>query len=83
MIKLEIDLEDIDYEALLSALGQNIGAAAGVAPSLVKLLPPQKRDALAAEIVNKNSRNLSSKLEELAAGAGIKGKITRISASAK
>ena len=92
MVKLEIELSDIDYDQLLNTylpkmqekLGENspISSLGGLAGSLLGMAPDSMKDKLAAEAINANADKLSEKMEEMAAKNGIPGKVKTLRATA-
>ena len=92
MVKLEIELTDIDYDLLLNTylpkmqekLGENspLTSLGGLAGSLLGLAPDSMKDKMAAEVINANADKLSEKLEEMAAKNGISGKVRNLKATA-
>lgn len=92
MVKLEIELSDIDYDQLLNTylpkmqekLGENspLSSLGGLAGSLLGMAPDSMKDKLAAEAINANADKLSEKMEEMAAKNGIPGKVKTLRATA-
>ena len=92
MVKLEIELSDIDYDQLLNTylpkmqekLGENspLSSLGGLAGSLLGMAPDSMKDKLAAEAINANADKLSEKMEEMAAKNGIPGKVKNLRATA-
>ena len=92
MVKLEIELSDIDYDQLLNTylpkmqekLGENspLSSLGGLAGSLLGMAPDSMKDKLAAEAINANADKLSEKMEEMAAQNGIPGKVKTLRATA-
>ncbi|MBR6114549.1 MAG: hypothetical protein IKQ10_05125 [Oscillospiraceae bacterium] len=95
MVKLEIELSDIDYEAMIneylpkmqdkleqsgSPLASLLGG--GLASSLLLRSSPAMKDRMAAELINMNASRLEAKLEEMAARNGIPGKVRNLKATA-
>lgn len=84
MLKLELLIDDVDYEAVFAQFGPQIteklkesGNPAGrVPPALIRgflaALPAKKRDQLAAELICANRGALQRGLEELARRKGIR-----------
>ena len=94
MVKLEIELSDIDYDQLLNTflpkmqekLGSNSSLSSllggGLAGSLMSLAGNSTKDKLAAQVINMNSDMLGRKMEEMAAKNGIPGKVRNLKATA-
>jgi len=84
MLKLELVIDDLDYEGIFEEYGQTIteklresGNPAGMLPpallkGFVAGMPKQSRDKLAADLINKNRGKLQRGLEDLAAKKGVK-----------
>lgn len=83
MIKIELELRDIDYgsliEQLLPVITEKLrqsnnsvamllsnGMPASMAKMILKKLPPDKKDQLAADLVNANKDQLVKLLTDLA-----------------
>lgn len=94
MVKLELELSDIDYDQLLNTflpkmqekLGPNSALSSllggGLAGSLMSMAGNSTKDKLAAQVINMNSETLSRKMEEMAAKNGIPGKVRNLKATA-
>ena len=92
MVKLELELTDIDYDTLLNEylpkmqekLGANspLSSLGGLAGSLFSLAGDSMKDKMAAEIINMNAARLEQKLEEMAAKNGIPGRVRNLKATA-
>ena len=94
MVKLEIELSDIDYDQMMETflpkmqekLGPNSPLSSllggGLAGSLFSLAGNSTKDKLAAEVINMNSDKLAQKMEEMAAKNGIPGKVKSLKATA-
>ena len=94
MVKLELELSDIDYDQLLNTflpkmqekLGPNSALSSllggGLAGSLMSMAGNSTNDKLAAQVINMNSETLSRKMEEMAAKNGIPGKVRNLKATA-
>lgn len=95
MVKLELELTDIDYDALLqdylpkikdkleqsgSPLAGMLGG--GMASTMLQLAPTSMKDKLAAEMLNLNASKLEQQLTEMAARNGISGKVQNLKAKA-
>ena len=84
MLKLELLIDELDYESVFDAFGSVIteklresGNPAGMLPpALVKgfisNLPKKKRDEMAANLINANRGMLQNGIESLAASKGVK-----------
>ncbi|MBR3545067.1 MAG: hypothetical protein IKN76_03265 [Oscillospiraceae bacterium] len=94
MVKLELELSDIDYDQLLNTflpkmqekLGPNSALSSllggGLAGSLMSMAGNSTKDKLAAQVINMNSETLGRKMEEMAAKNGIPGKVRNLKATA-
>ena len=95
MDKLELELTDIDYDALLrdympkikDKLEQSGSPLAGMltggmAGTMLQLAPTSMKDRLAAEMLNMNAAKLEQQLTEMAARNGINGKVQNLKAKA-
>ena len=95
MVKLELELTDIDYDALLrdylpkikDKLEQSGSPLAGMltggmASTMLQLAPASMKDRLAAEMLNMNAAKLEQQLTEMAARNGINGKVRNLKATA-
>ncbi len=94
MVKLELELSDIDYDQLLNTflpkmqekLGTNSALSSllggGLAGSLMSMAGNSTKDKLAAQVINMNSETLGRKMEEMAAKNGIPGKVRNLKATA-
>ena len=95
MVKLELELTDIDYDALLrdympkikDKLEQSGSPLAGMltggmAGAMLQLAPTSMKDKLAAEMLNMNAAKLEQQLTEMAARNGINGKVQNLKATA-
>lgn len=92
MVRITIDVDDLDYEALAERLLPLLGGAAedeggavkllkgGAAKTMLHALPQARKDALAAELLNRNSVKLSEKAEEWARTQGVRVRIGRLTA---
>ncbi len=96
MVKLELELTDIDYDSFVQEylpkiqekLQQNGNPLAGMlsggfAGGMIGLMPDSMKDKIAAEIINANAERLSEEMEKVAARNGVPGKIRNLRASAK
>ena len=95
MVKLQLELTDIDYDALLrdylpkirDKLEQSGSPLAGMlsggmAGTMLQLAPTSMKDRLAAEMLNMNAARLEQQLTEMAERNGIKGKVRNLKATA-
>ncbi len=95
MVKLELELTDIDYDALLrdylpkirEKLEQSGNPLAGMlsggmAGTMLQMAPTSMKDRLAAEMLNLNAARLEQQLTEVAACNGINGKVQNLKATA-
>ena len=95
MLKLELLIDEVDYEAIFAQFGPQIaeklkesGNPAGhLPPSLIRgflaALPAKKRDQLAAELINANRGKLYRGIESLAESKGIRLQVVGAKAEAK
>ena len=95
MVKLELELTDIDYDYLIreylpkvqEKLQQNGSPLAsmlsgGFAGSMLTLMPNSMKDKLAAELINANAARLTEEMERIAAKNGIPGTVKNFRATA-
>jgi len=95
MVKLEMELTDIDYDSFLREYlprvqeklqesGSPLASmlTGGMAGSMLGLMPNSMKDRLAAELINANAARLSEQMEEVARRSGIPGRVRRLQASA-
>ena len=94
MVKLEIELSDIDYDQLMNTflpkIQEKLGDSSplssllggGLAGSLLNFAGNSTKDKLAAEVINMNADKLGKKIEEMAAKNGIPGKVKSLRATA-
>ncbi len=97
MIRLTIELEDVDFDVLiehyLPVIGEHLrssgnplgtllsnSASASVAKGMLRALSPEKKERLAADLINGNRQRFISSLEELAASHGYQGRIRSLQA---
>lgn len=99
MIKLELEISEVDYEALLNLLPQmgeqlrrsgnpvgmllSNGMSTGMAKRVLSTLSQEQKDRLAADLINGNSQKLIDKTEELAQQNGVGLKIASVEATAR
>lgn len=96
MVKLELELTEIDYNYLLQEYlpkvqeklqqsGSPLGSmlSGGFAGGMLNLMPNSMKDRLAAELINANAARLTEELENIAAKNGIPGKVKNFRATAK
>lgn len=86
MIKLELELTDIDYNALLPLIRERLektgNPMAGMLAGGFGMIPDSMKDRLAAEMLNANGAALTAQLENIAAMNGIQGKVRNFRATA-
>ena len=95
MVKLELELTEIDYDLLIreylpkavdklkqsgSPLAGLLGG--GMAGSLLQMASNSMKDKLAAELINAGASQLEQELEKLAAKNGIPGRVKNLKATA-
>ena len=95
MLKLELVIDELDYESIFDQYGPMIteklresGNPAGMLPpALIKGfivgLPKQKRDKLAADLINNNRGKLQRGIEDMAASKGVKLMVIGVKAEAE
>ena len=96
MVKLELELTDIDYEYLireylpkvrekLQQSGSPLSGllSGGMAETLLLMSPDSVKDKLAAELINMNAARLEEQLENVAQRNGIPGKVSNLKATSK
>lgn len=98
MIRLTIELEDIDFDVLiehyLPVIGSHLrangnplgsllsnGASASVAKGMLRALSPEKKEQLAAELINGNRQKLIDSLEKLATSYGFQARVRSLQAT--
>lgn len=98
MIRLTIELEDIDFDVLiehyLPVIGSQLrangnplgsllsnGASASVAKGMLRAMSPEKKEQLAAELINGNRQRLIDSLEKLAASHGFQAQVRSLQAT--
>lgn len=95
MIKLELELHDVDYDALirnylprvremLEKTGSPLASTLSgpFAETLLLRSPDSVKEKLCAELLNANSAALERRLEELAAQNGLRGTVKNVRAEA-
>ncbi len=95
MVKLELELTDIDYDSFvqeylpkiqekLQQSGNPLGTmlSGGFAGGMLSLMSDSMKDKLAAELINASAPRLSEELEKMAARNGIPGKVRNLRATA-
>lgn len=95
MVKLELEITDIDYETLArdylprvqeklqqsgSPLSGMLGG--GFAGGMLQLMPESMKDRLAAELINANAARLAGQMEEMARRNGVPGTVRNLKATA-
>ena len=95
MLKLELLIDEVDYEAIFSQFGPQIaeklkesGNPAGHLPhalirGFLAALPAGKREQLAAELINANRGRVQRTIENLADAKGIKLRVAGAKAEVK
>lgn len=99
MIKIEIEVTDVDYDGLIDRylpqvldqlrqtagpLGSLLsGGGEGLARTVLRKASPSTRDRLAAELINANAGRLSGELEALASRQGVSIRIAGLRAREK
>ncbi|MCD8147887.1 MAG: hypothetical protein LUD84_11550 [Clostridiales bacterium] len=99
MIKLELEISEVEYETLLDLLPQmgeqlrqsgnpvgmllSNGMSSGMARRVLSTLSQEQKDKLAADLINGNSQKLIDKTEELARQNGVGLKIASLEATAQ
>lgn len=96
MIKLELELTEIDYDALIRTylpqvrdklpagdpLSGLLGSG-GMGETLLLRAPASMKEKMAVELINRNAPTLERQLEDLARRSGIPGKISGLRATSK
>ena len=95
MVKLELELTDIDYDTLLQEYLPRIKdkleksgsplagmLSGGMAGTLLQMAPASMKDKLAAEMLNLNAARLEQQLSEMAARNGFSGTVRNFRATA-
>lgn len=88
MVKLELELTDIDYDTLLQEYLPRIKdkleksgsplagvLSGGMTGTLLQMAPASMKDKLAAEMLNLNAARLEQQLSEMAARNGFRGTV--------
>ena len=102
MLKLTINVEDLDYDALVErflpqlidgfskqnpTLGRLLSGGGTLAASAIKgiisRMPLEKKEAMAAELLERNSGMLTGKLENLLLENGVKVRVSGFTAKAQ
>ncbi len=101
MIHIELDVDHLDYEALVnlllplaqehvrqkpdSSLARLVGGdtAVNLAKALIKTMSQDRKDKMAADLINKNGALIKSKAEEYARQNGLGGTITNLNVTVK
>ncbi|MCD7929858.1 MAG: hypothetical protein LUF86_06835 [Clostridiales bacterium] len=99
MIKLELEISEVEYETLLDLLPQmgeqlrqsgnpvgmllSNGMSSGMARRVLSTLSQEQKDKLAADLINGNSQKLIDKTEGLAWQNGVGLKIASLEATAR
>lgn len=95
MIKLELELNALDYEALAEKLlplvgdrmeGQTLGrligsgASSAVAKAALGMMPQEKKDRTAAKLINDHADQLSAAIENAAGKNGVRCRVRALRA---
>lgn len=95
MLKLELELSNLDYESLLEvilplagdklnneALGAMLGsgASSAMAKAALRMMPQEKKDRMTAELINRNADKICTAIESAAAKNGVSCRIRTVSA---
>ena len=96
MVKLEMELTDIDYDYLIREYlpkiqekmqqsGNPLGAmlSGGFAGGMLGLMSDSMKDKMAAELINASAPRLTEELEKIAARNGVPGKVRNLRATAR
>ncbi len=87
MVELTIQLDEIDYDALLERLLPELRRsgkpAAALAAGMLQKLPDTAKDQVAVELINANREALSSFVEQGAAQYGVPGRVVSVEARAR
>lgn len=95
MLKLELLIDELDYDSVFENYGTLIaerlrenGNPAGMLPPVllkgfINGMPKEKRDEMAANLINSNRGKLQKGLEEVAASRGIRLMVVGAKAEAK
>ena len=95
MVKLELELTDIDYDTFLREYLPKIKdkleqsgsplagmVSGGMAGTLLQMAPTSMKDKLAAEMLNMNAAKLEQQLSDMAARNGFSGRVQNFKATA-
>ncbi|MGM9662856.1 MAG: hypothetical protein ACI3WR_07205 [Oscillospiraceae bacterium] len=95
MLKLELELSDIDYEALaerlLPLLGDKLrqnggagallgGASSAMAKAALSALPQERKDRMAADLINGSAAAIAEAIQRAAAQNGVSCRISGLHA---
>ena len=80
MIELKLNVSDVDYDAVLRALGGAAGAAVSMA---ARMLPDSAKEDFAVKYINNNAAKLETMLESAAARQGVRLHVTGAQAEVK
>ena len=97
MIRLSIELDDVDFDRLieqylpvigdqLRASGNSVGMllsngmSAGMAKGMLRTLSQDKKEQLAADLINGNAAKLTASIEKMAAEKGFQAKVRALEA---
>ncbi len=97
MIRLSIELDDVDFDRLieqyLPVIGDQLrasgnpvgmllsnGMSAGMAKGILRTLSQDKKEQLAADLINGNAAKLTASIEKMAAEKGFQAKVRALEA---
>ncbi len=92
MLHISIDINEVDYEAFLDfalplvgdklegSAGKLLAGGGGMAKSLLRHMPDGKKDAVAADFINKYGDRLIPPAEDFARKQGVRLRVSHISA---
>lgn len=95
MLKLELELSTLDYESLLERIlplaGDKLsneplgavlgsGASSAMAKAALRMMPQEKKDHMAAELINRNADKICTAIESAAAKNGVSCRIHTVRA---
>ena len=80
MIQLKLNVSDVDYDAVIRALGGK-GKAGEAFSMLTGMLPDDAKEEFAVDMINSNARELETALEASAAKQGIRLRLSGAQAS--
>ena len=95
MLKLELELDEIDYDALIervlalagerlsdNAVGKLLGSSGSVtmAKAALSFLPQEKRDSFAANLVNDHAEKITAAIQNVAEKNGVPCRVCSVRA---